>query len=142
MNMTTSIDSIPMKTNNTESNVDDSDDPIVKDILNEFQHEIENQINEFKEPKEPKYIINNQPPQPIIQSSKKPIKTSYYNEEFIRKTAIIIIIIALVFSPIMFSSIIDKLPPNISIILDNYNFYIKLIITFIIIYGFYYYNLL
>jgi hypothetical protein len=139
MNMTTSIDSIPMKTNNSETTSDDSDDPIVKDILNEFQHELENQ---FKEPKEPKYIINNQPPQPIIQPPKKPIKPSYYNEEFIRKTAIIIIIIALVFSPIMFSSIIEKLPPNISIFLDNYNFYIKLILSFIIIYGFYYYNLL
>ena len=142
MNMTTSIDNIPMKTNRNEITPDDSDDPIVKDILNEFEQELSNQQSVPKE--EPKYIINNSPPPPIktqpIQN--KTSNSSYYNEEFIRKTAIIIIVIALIFSPIIFSSLIEKLPVNISSIIDNYNFYIKLILSFIAIYLFFYYNLL
>lgn len=50
MNMTTSIDSIPMKTSNKNNDNlnDDSDDPMVKDILNEFQQELE--INTLKQP--------------------------------------------------------------------------------------------
>jgi hypothetical protein len=38
MNMTTSLDSIPLKTSNKNNDIimDDSDDPMVKDILNEF----------------------------------------------------------------------------------------------------------
>jgi len=37
--MTTSLDNIPMKTN-IGVKTDDSDDPVVKDILNEFQQEL------------------------------------------------------------------------------------------------------
>lgn len=140
MNMTTNIDNIPMKTNKNDVILDDSNDPLVKDILNEFQQEINNQEPIYNE--EPKYIINNSPP-PIIKSISTPIKSNgYYNEEYVRKTAIIIIIIAFIFSPIIFSSFIEKLPLNISSIIDDYNFYIKLIISFIAIYIFFFYNLL
>jgi hypothetical protein len=140
MNMTTSIDNIPMKTNRNEITPDDSDDPMVKDILSEFEQELSNQQPVSKE--EPKYIINNSPPPPIKSQSTQNKSSSYYNEEFIRKTAIIIIVIALIFSPIIFSSFIEKLPANISGIIDDYNFYIKLILSFIAIYLFFYYNLL
>ena len=142
MNMTTSIDNIPMKTNRNEITPDDSDDPMVKDILNEFEQELTNQ--EPVQNEKPKYIINNSPPPPIKPTAiqNKSSNSSYYNEEFIRKTAIIIIVIALIFSPIIFSSLIEKLPSNISGIIDDYNFYIKLILAFIAIYLFFYYNLL
>jgi len=142
MNMTTSIDNIPMKTNRNEVISDDSDDPMVKDILNEFEQELTNQ--EPIQNEKPKYIINNSPPPPIKPApiQNKSSNYSYYNEEFIRKTAIIIIVIALIFSPIIFSSLIEKLPTNISGIIDDYNFYIKLILAFIAIYLFFYYNLL
>jgi hypothetical protein len=140
MNMTTSIDNIPMKTNRNEITPDDSDDPMVKDILSEFEQELSNQQPVPKE--EPKYIINNSPPPPIKPQPTQNKSSGYYNEEFIRKTAIIIIVIALIFSPMIFSSLIEKLPANISGIVDDYNFYIKLILSFIAIYLFFYYNLL
>ncbi len=43
MNMTTNLDSIPLKTSNKNNDIpnDDSDDPVVKDILSEFQQEFE-----------------------------------------------------------------------------------------------------
>jgi|694.fasta_scaffold29269_9 hypothetical protein len=149
MNMTTSIDNIPLKTNNNDIPDDDSDDPMVKNILDEFQQEFTN----HKKPIQPApYIINNTPsppppyippPIPNIQTNtNKSIKSNYYNEEFMRKTAIIVIIIAFIFSPIIFSTLIEKLPLNIATIIENYNFYIKLIISFIVIYLFFYYNLL
>ena len=141
MNMTTSIDNIPMKTNRNEITPDDSDDPMVKDILSEFEQELNNQKPVPNE--EPtKYIINNTPPPPIKPQQIKNKSSSYYNEEFMRKTAIITIVIALIFSPMIFSSIIEKLPVNISGIIDDYNFYIKLVLAFIAIYLFFYYNLL
>jgi hypothetical protein len=41
--MTTNLDSIPLKTSNKNNDIpnDDSDDPVVKDILSEFQQEFE-----------------------------------------------------------------------------------------------------
>ncbi len=146
--MTTSIDNIPLKTNNNDIQDDDSDDPMVKNILDEFQQEFTN----HKKPIQPMpYIINNTPPQqpyippPIVNiqsNTKKSIKSNYYNEEFMRKTAIIVIIVAFIFSPIIFSTLIEKLPLDIATIIENYNFYLKLIISFIVIYLFFFYNLL
>ena len=146
MNMTTSIDNIPMKTNTNDIPNDDSDDPIVKDILNEFQQELKS-VNQ--EPST-NYNINYQPPPPpspppqqppsrppIYQQLQQPPKrtsSSFYNEDLIRKTGIIIIIIAMVFSPLILPAFINKLPPSISLIIDNYQFYFKLLLLFIIIY--------
>lgn len=151
--MTTSIDKIPMKTNRNEITPDDSNDPLVKDILNEFEQELNNQetnnsnyiINKeetFINPLNNQNINNSNNSNNSNNYNKNNKNNNYYNEEFIRKTAIIIIIIALIFSPIIFSSFIDKLPLNIANIIEDYNFYIKLILCFIIIYMFFYYNLL
>jgi len=53
---------------------------------------------------------------------------------------IIIIIVGGIFSPIIFSTIISKLPISIIPIVENYDFYIKLLLLFIIIYILYFYN--
>ena len=146
MNMTTNIDNIPLKTNRNDIQPDDSDDPIVKDILNEFEKELKENTQSANIPQQNDYVINYQQPTQPIQSCPIPIRkhknNNYYNEEFLRKSAIIIIIIAFIFSPIIFSTILDKLPETLRDIFDNYNYYIKLIISFIIIYLLYYYNLL
>ena len=68
--------------------------------------------------------------------------SGYYNEEFLRKTAIIIIIIALVFSPVIFATIVERLPSSFTEMFDNYNYYVKLMISFVAIYLLFYYNLL
>ena len=144
MNMTTKIENIPLKTNKTAEINDDSNDPMVQDILNEFQHEIE--LNE-ESSKQKKYNINYSESQiPIIQQPEEQIPQkkikkcannsnsflNYYNDEYIRKTAIIIIIIAFVFSPIIYNSIFSK--NKFADFFEENNFYIKLGLTFIIIY--------
>lgn len=145
MNMMTSLDNIPLKTSSTIQPNDDSEDPVVKDILNEFNQEINNQSSSTQYPSPPsqtifttppkdEYVINNcqRNPIPQLQSQKK-IK-SLYNEDFLRKTFIIIIVIALIFSPIIYNSIIDKLPNPFASIFNTYEFYIKLFFVFIVIY--------
>lgn len=137
--MTTNIANIPMKTNLNEIPQDDSDDPMVKDILNEFQQEMNNQ--ELMKETAPVYVINN-PIEPIKTQKIINKSNNYYNEEFVKKSAIIIVIIAFIFSPVIFSSIIEKLPLNLSVLLEDYNYYIKLILAFIAIYLMFNYNLL
>ena len=147
--MTTSIDSIPMKTSkNNDNYTDDSDDPMVKDILNEFQQELE--INTQKQPvnltQKNNYNINyNQEnfQEPDINKQKKPKQQqSYYNEDYIKKSIIITIIVFIIFSPIFFTMISDKLPLSVNIIYETYELYIKLFILFISIYILYFYNFL
>lgn len=152
--MTTRLDDIPLKTIKTPNDnyADDSDDPMVKDILNEFQQEL--QVNNRQQPQQAyapqqPYQPPHQPqpqPQPSQQSNYKinyadnnPKKTkqpfSYYNEEFLKKTTIIILISFLIFSPLFFSFIIEKLPVFAVPIVETYELYIKLLLLFIIIYG-------
>lgn len=143
MNMTTNIDNIPLKTNKNDIQEDDSDDPMVKDILNEFEKELK--VNNPSAPAKPDYVINY--PQPPPQACPIPMKkakaaTGYYNEEFLRKTAIIIIIIALIFSPVIFATFVERLPASFTEMFDNYNYYVKLMISFVAIYLLFYYNLL
>ncbi len=141
MNMTTNIDNIPMKTNTNDIPNDDSDDPIVKNILDEFQQELNNQKPIIPSiPHIKPYIVNSPVPAPIIITPNKFV--NYINEDSIKKSAIIIIVVGLIFSPILFTTIIDKLPINMANIFTDYNFYIKLILVFIIIYILFYYNLL
>lgn len=154
--MTTKIDDIPLKTIKNNDINDDTNDPVVKDILNEFEQELEININkEHMKPNE--YKVNYEPP---IENNIQQIQTqnynipkkinnnikkqnninSYINQDYINKSIIIIIIVGLIFSPIIFSTIVSKLPISIIPIVENYDFYIKLLLLFIIIYILYFYN--
>ncbi len=140
--MMTSLENIPLKTASTPTN-DDSDDPLVKDILNEFNNEINNQSPPSYSQHEtiPRPIINNDY---IINNSDNcqrrssqpppPPTNSLYNEDFLRKSAIIIIVISFFFSPFIYNSFIEKLPSQLSTFLISYDFYFKLFLVFIIIY--------
>lgn len=139
MNLMTSLENIPLKTSSTPIN-DDSDDPIVKDILNEFHQEINNQppppspsqlpSQLPSQPNNNEYIINN----PIMRKPPPPpTKSSYYDEELLRKSGIIIIIIAFFLSPI-YNSLIEKIPSPFSSLLSSYEFYIKLFLIFVVLY--------
>jgi hypothetical protein len=153
MNMTTKIDDIPLKTIKSNDINDDTNDPMVKDILNEFEQELEmninNNKNDYKVNYEPPVENNRQPienqnyniPKKINNNLKKENKiNSYINQDYINKTGIIIIIVALLFSPIIFPVIVNKLPTSIISYVENYDFYIKLLLLFIIIYILYFYN--
>lgn len=154
--MTTSIDNIPLKTNKSNIN-DDSDDPMVKDILNEFQQELKSineppqqQLQSPQPPQQPpqlppqpqqplNYNINYQQPKYQQQTIKN---NSYYNEDFVRKSGILTIIIAMIFSPLILPAFINKLPPSISTIIDNYQLYFKLLLSFLVFYLMYYKELI
>jgi hypothetical protein len=157
MNMTTSLDSIPLKTSSKNNDIilDDSDDPMVKDILNEFQQELE--INTQKQPilkEKHNYNINYNEQQTedknicsngicnIPNKNKNTNINSYYNEVYIKKTFIIIIIVFLIFSPLVIPLIFEKLPQSFLPIIENYDLYIKIFILFISIYILFFYNLL
>jgi hypothetical protein len=157
MNMMTSLENIPLKTSSTSIN-DDSNDPIVKDILNELNSQLDNQsvpqsvphnvphnvpqsvpqMAPSSYPMPNQYVINNS-----VNSQKlNKNKNSYYNEEYFKKSLIIIVIIAFFFIPIIFNSIIDKLPEPLLSIFNSYEIYIKLILVFISIYLMMFYKMI
>ena len=151
-NMITSIDKIPLKPSVNNLNNDDLTDPMVKDVLNEFEKELSLQE------KQSKYVINDQPPQqqplyqpPPLQPQYQPppvikkqdtISKNYIVNELITKTFIICIIMAIITNPYIYDTLISKIPENISNIFISYNYIIKLIILFIVIYGMMFYNLI
>jgi hypothetical protein len=157
-NMITEIDKIPLKTNEI-STTDDMNDPLVKDVLTEF----ENELLLSNKPPTNNYNINNSDDDdtnihknnsqyqknnlPELQSqqtaqqsnrnmknSSKNEKIKYYDELLLNKSFIICIIIAIIINPYIFTTIINNLPENISSIIDSYNYFIKLGLIFGIIY--------
>ena len=154
-NMITSIDKIPLKTSGGNITDDMADDPIVKDVLNEFEKELS--LNEQTN----NYHINNnmkqphfqpqqsqqpqqlqQPQQPQQPQPQKQSQINYIDNILINKTFIICIIVAIIINPYIYNTIISKIPDNISVILENYNYIIKIILIFIILYALMFYKLL
>ena len=153
-NMITSIDKIPLKTSGANI-TEDMDDPIVKDVLNEFEKELSMNEQTIKN----NYQINNnsqyQPQQPIQQPMQQPMQQqyqpsyqsqqqpiNYIDNVLITKTFIICIVVAIIINPYIYNTIISKIPDNISIILDSYNYIIKIILAFITLYLLMFYKLL
>lgn len=157
--MLTSLDKIPLKPSN---NTDDmSDDPVVKDVLNEFEKELS--LNEQKSNYNINYNQQQQIPQqqqlPLPQQQQIPLpqqqiqyqqqrlgipqyKNNYIDNVLLTKTFIICIIIALIINPVIYNTIISKIPINLMSIFETYNYIIKLGLIFIIIYLFMFYKLL
>jgi hypothetical protein len=142
-NMITSLDKIPMKSPANVSNNDDLSDPIVKNVLDEFEQELLMQ-------QKPKYNIHDTPQQPQQQfqpqyrPSPQPQKITkcYIDNELITKAFIICIVMAIITNPYIYDTLITKMPDNISVILDSYNYIIKIILLFVAIYGLMFYNLI
>jgi hypothetical protein len=154
--MLTSLDKIPQKPSNNISVDDMSDDPVVKDVLSEFEKELlinEQQannnynINYQQQPQQPQQQQQQQLQQqqqyqqrPQMQNSKS-IKT-YIDNILLTKTFIICIIVALVINPYIYNTIISKIPADLSTLFDSYNYLIKLGLIFITVYLFMFYKLL
>ena len=154
--MITSIDKIPVKQNGQAITDDMNDDPIVRDVLSEFEKELamttgnnNYQINydpQQQPPQQPQQSQplpqQPQPPQPLPQQPLPPQQQMkiakkqdlYIDNEIIVKVFIICIVVALITNPYIYSTILSKVPENISMLLDNYNYFIKLILIFIILY--------
>jgi hypothetical protein len=165
--MLTSLDKIPLKPSNN-TNIDDmSDDPIVKDVLSEFEKELllnEKQannnynINYQQQPQQPQQQYQQQQPQQPQQQYQQPQSyqqrpsnsnsnsnsknlNNYIDNILITKTFIICIIVALIINPYIYNTIISKIPANLSTLFDSYNYFIKLGLIFITIYLFMFYKL-
>jgi len=159
-NMITPIDKIPLKTSGANITDDMADDPIVKDVLNEFEKELSLNEQTIKN----NYLINNnqQQQQPLyhpLQQQLKPqqqqqqqqqqlqpqqssTQINYIDNVLITKTFIICIVIAIVINPVIYNTILSKIPENLSGIFDNYNYIIKIILIFIALYALMFYKLL
>lgn len=146
-NMITSIEKIPLKPSGNNVNNDDLTDPMVKDVLTEFEKELSLQE------KQSKYIINEPIPQQQIPQYHQPTpipqpiqvnqsSKCYIDNDLITKAFIISIIIAIIINPYIYNTIINNIPEKISSILDSYNYIIKIILIFIGIYILMYYNLI
>lgn len=151
-NMITPIDKIPFKT--TGNTVESNDDPMIRDVLNEFEQELainESQSNKYKINEQRPVQQYQQPPQqlqqpPQQQLQQQPVKAqknkSYIDNELVIKSFIICIVIAIIINPYIFSTILSKVPENISLILTSYDYFIKLLLIFVAIYVLFFYNLL
>ncbi len=170
--MLTTIDKIPLKTNGLPTTEDMNDDPIVKDVLSEFEKELSlsdqttqsnnYQINYQQQQLQQQQLQQQQLQQQQLQqqqlqqqqlqqqqlqqqqltAQKLNNKSKEFNidNELLVKVFIICIIIALVTNPYIYTTILSKLPQNLSIIFDNYNYFIKLGLIFIILYVMMFYN--
>ena len=157
--MITPIDKIPLKTSGANITDDMVDDPIVKDVLNEFEKELSLNEQTIKN----NYLINNNQHQQQLQQQQQPLyhplqqqlqpqqpqlqqqqssKINYIDNELITKSFIICIVIAIIINPVIYNTILSKIPENISGILDNYNYIIKIILIFIALYALMFYKLL
>ena len=160
--MSTPISTLPLKTqqtNNSESN--DINDPVVQDVLNEFQEEL--MIS--KQSKSPQ-ISNHQPyqhqqqqppmmsyPPPPMMSYPTPPMTSYqppqnsrnninkYDNissyldiEVAKKSLILVIISLIVYNSGIINTVYEKLPEYLQDNLNTFDIYIKSISLFSIIY--------
>lgn len=161
--MITPIEKVPLKTSGANITDDMADDPIVKDVLNEFEKELS--INEQSSNKNNYKINNNQPsyqehnqyqqqqqpqlqpqqqaqlqqPQPRLQQQGQ---INYIDNILITKTFIICIIVAIVTNPYIYNTVISKIPENFSVILEAHNYIIKIILIFISLYALMFYKLL
>lgn len=143
ISMATSINNIPLK--NNVNIQDDIEDPSVQDVLREFEDEISSSKKQVpfqplpQPPPQQQFQnipINNQyPPQNINNSS-------FIDIALLKKTLFIVIVPLIIFYPNLFISIYTKLPSNIASIISNYEFYIKILIIFIILYALFYKKLL
>ena len=158
--MLTPLEKISQKPSNNISADDMSDDPIVKDVLSEFEKELlinEQQVNnntnnyninyqqQQHQQQQQQYQQQQQPqqqpqPQQPQQRNINSVK-NYIDNIILTKTFIICIIVALVINPYIYNTIISKIPENISTLLDSYNYLIKLGLIFITIYLLMFYKL-
>lgn len=158
MSMSTPLNTLPLKTQQSNEETSDINDPMVQDVLNEFQEELMISKMHDEKPQHIQPIIYQHPPhQPQInqpaplyhqQQHQQPNMYSvshnsknvqfpynYIDTELIKKTLIIVIIVILIFNTSILEMIYEKLPPYINEYLYNFDIYVKAISLFIIFYS-------
>jgi hypothetical protein len=143
ISMATPINNIPLK-NNTNTQ-DDIEDPSVQDVLREFESEISLTKKQDipQQPQQQQNIpIKQQQYQYPQQQNLLNNNPSYIDIPLLKKTLFIVIVPMIIFYPTLFSFIYTKLPSNISTLISSYEFYIKILLIFVILYILFYKKLL
>ena len=149
--MSTSLNNLPLKTQkNIETTDNDINDPMVQDVLNEFQEELAVNTkpdNVYKQPQMnqvPPHQMYQAPPQmQNIQAQQQMYNINYNNKQgyqqylnvdIAKKITIITIIVMIIIYSNLLQTAYEKLPSGVFEVIENYDIYIKGSILFIILY--------
>lgn len=148
--MSTPINTLPLKTQQTNiSDTNDINDPIVQDVLNEFQEELmmskhlkSQQSPSSQMPSQPMYQQQQQPTQqqqpPINYNYRNTTKydniASYIDTDVAKKSLILVIISLIIYHSGIVNTVYDKMPDYLQDNLNNFDIYIKSLSLFSIIY--------
>lgn len=156
--MSTPISTLPMKTQQgtggATSDANDINDPIVQDVLNEFQEELmlskQPKIPQVQSPSQSPYMPPSQhsqhpqhppmsPHYPSYPSSsygysKYDNLSSYLDTEVAKKSLILVILAVIVYHSGIINTVYEKMPDYLQDNLTNFDMYIKSASLFSIIY--------
>jgi hypothetical protein len=157
--MSTLISSLPLKTQQTNIENNDINDPIVQDVLNEFQDELMNskQTNKsqqmspqqmLQQQQMQQQMLLQQPPmihQPTNYNSryngnKYDNISAYLDTEVAKKSLILVIISLVIYHSGIINNVYEKLPDYLQDNLNNFDIYIKSASLFSVIYILYFFE--
>jgi len=157
--MSTLISSLPLKTQQTNIENIYINDPIVQDVLNEFQDELMNskQTNKSQQ-MSPQQMLQQQQmqqqmllqqppmihPQPNYNSRNNGNKydniSAYLDTEVAKKSLILVIISLVIYHSGIINNVYEKLPDYLQDNLNNFDIYIKSASLFSVIYILYFFE--
>ena len=156
--MSTPISTLPLKTQ-PSSEANDINDPVVQDVLNEFQDELmmskqskshppmpqqpqypsmppqHSQHQYPPHPQHPQHPSHPQHPYPPYPSqSKYDSISAYIDTEVAKKSLILVILAVIIYHSGIINTVYEKLPDNLQDNLTSFDIYIKSVSLFSIIY--------
>ena len=153
--MSTPISTLPLKTQ-PSSEANDINDPVVQDVLNEFQDELmmskqskshppmpqqpqypsmPPQHSQHPYPPHPSHPQHPQHPYPPYPSqSKYDSISAYIDTEVAKKSLILVILAVIIYHSGIINTVYEKLPDNLQDNLTSFDIYIKSVSLFSIIY--------
>lgn len=161
--MSTPINTLPLKTQQTNIDANDINDPIVQDVLNEFQEELlsSKQGNKLPQqiPSQQMQLLQQQqqqqqqmqllqqqqqqlqmqgmqglPPNSKNNQNKFDNMSSYLDIEVAKKSLILVIISLIIYNSGIINTMYEKMPDYLQDNLNNFDIYIKSASLFTIIY--------
>jgi hypothetical protein len=153
--MSTPISTLPLKTqpsNTGEAN--DINDPVVQDVLNEFQDELmmskksampqhpqmppmppqQSYPPQQHSPQYPQQMYPHPPIYPPTPNGKYDSISAYVDTEVAKKSLILVILAVIIYHSGIINTVYEKMPDNLQDHLTNFDIYIKSISLFSIIY--------
>ena len=158
--MSTPINTLPLKTQQTNIDANDINDPIVQDVLNEFQEELlsskqgnklpqqipSQQMQLLQQQQQQQQLLQQQqqqlqmqgmqglPPNSKNNQNKFDNMSSYLDIEVAKKSLILVIISLIIYNSGIINTMYEKMPDYLQDNLNNFDIYIKSASLFTIIY--------